>query len=366
MESGGLFVSLYDKETLRLYLDRGVYGQHMTPERGVPTSQSRHYNTLADYTCCRAGRHVFFFLKRKIYYGGQLVGEGDGPSFYINGPYSPLGREADAPVVWDESERYESLDGEGLFKTGAGEKCQPYLIQFEDKLGLAGRYITSDQFYIDLSEYPYPVPSNSMDGMGFCTLMERETTMLLNILRDDEKIEGTEDPKSDDPVELESAPVPYRTEYGPDSVSDVQDESHLEASVLANPELLPQVLQPGDDSLLCRQVPVCPYKPPQYMDKADVCYYTDDNINDGTFPNTIVELKYASGGDKPAGKSAALQMKGYAEWIDNRLDDQAQKVDLYIYSPPGFTGTFDGYIPGRYDSWVHKVESDSGSHQMTL
>lgn len=358
MDNGGLFISLFDKDTLRLYLDEGVYGQHMTPEREQPSSQSRHYNTLADYASCREGRHVFFFLEREIYYGGQIISDGDGPAFYLNGQYSPLGREADAPVVWDESDRYEPKDGDGLFETQRGEKCQPFLIQFEDQLGYAGRYITSDQYYIDLSEYLYPVPSNSMEGMGFCTLTERETEMLLDIFGDEDEIAGAVEPKSDEPVEMEGEPVPYRTEYGPDSVSEVQDESHLEASVLANPDLLPESLQPAAHAQLCRQVPVCPYKPPQHMDKADVCYYDDeDELNDGTFPNTIIELKYKSGGDTPAGKSAALQMKRYAEWIDNRLDERAEEVDLYIYSPPGFTSTFDGYIPEKYLGWINKVES---------
>lgn len=362
MENGGLFISLSGdskkqvEETLKLYLDNGVYGQHRPPEYGTPSSRSRHYNVLADYASCREGRHVFFFFERRIYYGGQLVSDGDGPAFYLNGEYSPLGREAQAPVAWDESKRYQSLGEKGLFETERGKRCQPFLIRFSDELGLGGRYIMSDQYYIDLSEYPYPLPSNSMEGMGFCTLTERETEMLLDIFQSDEEIEGAIEPESDVSLQLENDPIPFETEYGPDSVSEVQDESHLEAAVLANPELLPDSLTPGENSLLCRQVPVCPYKPPQYMDKADVCYYTDTRINDGTFPNTIIELKYRSSGDKPAGKQAAVQMKRYAEWLDNRLKDQAESVDLYIYSPPGFTGTFDGYIPDKYIDWIHKVE----------
>ncbi len=356
MEHGGLFVSLFDKETLRLYLDKGVYGQHMTPERDAPSSQSRHYNTLADYASCREERHVFFFLQREIYYGGQLIGDKNGPAFYLNGQFSPLGREAQASTVWDESDRYEPLKPEGLFETDRGEKCQPFLIQFEDELGLSGRYLTADQFYIDLSEYPYPVPSNSMDGMGFCTLTARETEMLLDLYRDDDVIAGEIETDSNVDVKLQDDPIPFDPNYGPDSVVDVQDESHLEASVLANPDLLPESLQPDIGDLLCRQVPVCPYKPPQHMDKADICFYGDKRINDGTFPNSIIELKYKSRGSTPAGKSAALQMKRYAEWLDNRLGDTAGEVDLYIYSPPGFTSTFDGYIPDKYLDWVNKVE----------
>lgn len=349
MDQGGLFITLYDKDTLRLYLEEGVYGQHMTPQHGEPSSQSAHYKTLADYAAAREGKHVFFFLDREIYYGGQIIGSDEYGAFYINGQHSPLGREADAPLVWDESLRdaYGETDTEGVFDAGGerGEKCQPFLIQFEDNRGLAGQYIISDHLYFELGEYPYPLPSNSIAGMGFCTITPAETNILLELLENEP--EDDIEPVSDDPVQLEGGPVPFDPEYGVDSLEEAHPEAHLEASLIANPALLPDHLQPGD-ATVCRQVPISPFKPAN-MDQADVCYFTDDLVRDGTIPNTVLELKI-----RKAGKGAALQMKRYLMWLHDRLGAEAKEIDIHVCAP-GYTRTFDGYIPDRFHDQIQTL-----------
>ena len=116
--TGGLFIALYDDESLKLYLDKGVYGFLMPPVfTDRPNSRSRHYHILADYACSREGTDVFFFLKRKIVYGGKIFGNRESGSFYLNGLTSPLGRVADAELFWDESVRakYFETDTPGVF-----------------------------------------------------------------------------------------------------------------------------------------------------------------------------------------------------------------------------------------------------------
>ncbi|WP_396611467.1 hypothetical protein ACH9L7_14860 [Haloferax sp. S1W] len=357
MDKGGLFITLYDKDTLKLYLEQGVYGQHMTPQEGEPSSQSAHYKTLADYASTREGKHVFFFLDREIYYGGQIVGSDEHGAFYINGKKSPLGREADAPLVWDESSRdkYGETDEPGVFDAGGerGEKCQPFLIQFEDNQDMAGRYIISDQLYFELGEYPYPLPSNSIAGMGFCTITPAETDILLNLLENEH--EGEIEPVSDEPVELQGDPIPFSPEYGVDSSEEAHPEAHLEASLIANPELLPEHMRP-EGATICRQVPISPFKPSN-LDQADVCYFSGDTIQDGTIPNTILELKI-----RKAGKGAALQVKRYLMWLHDRLGEEAGQIEIYVYAP-GFTSTFDGYISERFLEQVEKVDYTEGSKQ---
>lgn len=354
METGGLFVTLYDKETLRLYLDRGVYGQHMTPQEGTPSSQSAHYKTLADYSAARAGKHVFFFLEREIYYGGQIVGSDEHGSFFLNGQMSPMGRKADAPLVWDESgrDKYGSTSRPGVFDAGGerGEKCQPFLIRFEDEIGLAGSYIISDQLYFELGEYPYPLPSNSIAGMGFCTLTPGETKILLRLLQNEP--DGEIEPVTEETTHLYDEPVPFSPEFGVNSPEEAHPEAHLEASVIANPNLLPSHLHP-EGATICRQVPISPFKPAD-MDQADVCYFSDDLIRDGTIPNTIIELKI-----RKAGKGAALQVKRYLRWLHDRLGDEANEIDVHIYAP-GFTRTFDGYISDRYRGQIEKIDFEEG------
>ena len=91
---------------LKLYLNKGVYGFLMKPVfTETPSSRSKHYAVLADYACSREGTDVFFFLKRKIVYGGKIYGNKDAGSFYLNGENSPLGKKAKAPLFWDESSR---------------------------------------------------------------------------------------------------------------------------------------------------------------------------------------------------------------------------------------------------------------------
>ena len=83
--NGGLFVALYDEDSLKLYLNRGLYGFLMPPVlANRPSSRSRHYNVLADYACSREGSAVFFFLKRKIVYGGRIYGNETAAYFFFN------------------------------------------------------------------------------------------------------------------------------------------------------------------------------------------------------------------------------------------------------------------------------------------
>jgi len=360
MDHGGLFITLYDEGTLQLYLDEGVYGQHMTPQEGEPSSYSAHYKTLADYAAARKGKHVFFFIDRKIYYGGQIVGSSEHGAFYINGQKSPMGREADAPLVWDESSRdtYSKTNEPGVFDAGGdrGEKCQPFLIQFEDNRDMAGRYIVSDQLYFDLGEYPYPLPSNSIAGMGFCTITPGETDILMDLLENEH--EGKIEPVSSEPVQLESDPVPFSPEYGVDSAEEAHPESHLEASLIANPDLLPEHMQP-DSATICRQVPISPFRTSN-IDQADICYFSEDRIRDGTIPNTVLELKIGK-----AGKSASQQVNRYLRWLHDRLGEEAEDIDIHVYAP-GFTSTFDDYIENDLLDQVEKYNFTEDGHQSTL
>ena len=46
---GGLFIALYDEKSLKLYLQKGLYGFLMKPVFSqVSSSRSKHYAVLAD------------------------------------------------------------------------------------------------------------------------------------------------------------------------------------------------------------------------------------------------------------------------------------------------------------------------------
>lgn len=338
----GFFITLYDTDSLVQCLTQGVYGQYLSPEHGEPETY-HHYKALADFASARAGDHVFFFHDRRIYYGGQLRGNADAGAFYLNGQYSPLGRSAAAPLVWDESQRdaYDATDTPGVFeletRSTTRRVCQPYLFCFDDPHDLAGTYISSDDLYLELNQYGYPLPSNTISGMAFCTLTPGETDHLLSLLKTAPRGELSDTAGTG--VTLEADPVPYKPAYGVDALTATTSEAHLEASVLAHPALLPSDLQ-NAAATYCRQVPVSPYKPDP--DRADICAYTADSLQSRTVPATVLELKHSR-----AGKQAALQVKRYLDWLQTQFGDDATTVDVAILAP-SFTSTFDSYLPDAY------------------
>ena len=325
--TGGLFIALYDEESLKLYLNKGVYGFLMPPvfsER--PNPRSRHYHILADYACSREGSDVFFFLKRKIVYGGKIFGNRDSGSFFLNGSTSPLGRAANAELFWDESDRlkYFETDKPGVFRIekNGGMKSQPFMFQFR-KNEHSGKYILSDDLYFELGKYPYPLPSNSIQGMGFCTLTPGEVSTLHALTaQSNSRIEYEGDVEIDKKGE--------GTLFYNDLVSlndDLLNEAQLEFTLLSSIEQFVNFLQ--DEYVLCRQVPISPFKPSE-MDRADICLYSITNpIKKGTIPNVIIELK------KDAGNKAAYeQVERYLKWIKNiTTPEEYERVQAYIIAP---------------------------------
>lgn len=358
MPASGLFITLYDKDTLNLYLDKGIYGFHQRPIIGKISSRSRHYHALADYACVREDAHVFFFLKRMIVYGGQIIGSKKYGSFYLNGSFSPMGKRANVKLFWDESTRsiYKPTETPGIFRVPAVDenvdKCQPYLIRFQDKLDLKGKWISSDQLYFQLGEYSYPLPSNSIQGMSFCTLTPGETEIALSILKKESM--GQFSGKSDEDVSLSGDPLLFEPKYDIQDLNKAMSESwfineaQLEASINANPSLLPDKMQPNETDVLCRQVPISPYKPYQ-MDRADVCYYSKDPIADGTIPNTIIELKL-----NRTGKYAMDQVKRYLDWLHKRLGKrQASRIRVFLCAPSFSITNKD--IPSEYTDQIQLI-----------
>ena len=353
MPNSGLFVTLYDEDTLKLYLQRGIYGFLMPPVYGEVSKKSRHYHALADYACVRDGTHVFFFLKRKIIYGGQITGPINHGAFYINGPFSPLGRLTNAVVYWDESVRgkYGETGEPGVFTLpGSNDvRCQPYLIQFSDKLNIKGRFIKSDRLYVEIGRFPYPLPTNTISGMGFCTMTPGEVTAALQLLT--EHSMGTYESTCSEDVSLVGNPIQFDTVHGFTSTRVaferdlVTSEAHLEAFILANPSLLPDDLRPPTGAVLCRQVPMSPFKPYQ-MDRANICYYSDPLIKGGTVPNTILELKI-----ERVGKKEVLQVIRYLEWLYVVLPDEAHAVQVYL-AGPSLARNCDTHLPQEYRNQI--------------
>jgi len=334
--NNGLFITLADEPSLALYLQKGVFSQHQRTEMSDDVHHSsNHYKILADYACAREGTHVFFFRDRKIYYGGRVVSgvdqEGVG-AFWINGRTSPMGRRADAGLGWDESERYGGEDGvfERPGRNGPREMAQSFLLRFETDVRHAKKYIRSDDLYFALGDYPFPLKSNTIRGRGFCPMGPGETARLLEqIERSNQMYEPGDDVDVPDVILDESAVEPFRPEYGLSEIKreNLTSEDHLEASVIADPSLLPDELAPRNRSIV-RQAPISPLKPMQ-IDQIDLCYY-DPNFEDGIYPNQVLELKYTEPGSPE-------QIQRYREATDkmaeHHLDAEPDDIGVGMYSP---------------------------------
>jgi len=356
MIKSGLFITLYDEDTLNLYLHKGIYGFLMPPVYNKVSSRSRHYHALADYACIREGAHVFFFLNRRIIYGGQVMGSNEIGAFCLNGCYSPLGKKAKAKLYWDESKRkkYKTTSKEGIFIVNdVGERCQPYLVRFVDKIGIKGNAILSDQLYWELGKFQYPLPSNTIRGMSFCTLTPGETEITLLLLKNKAKYKYSG--KSFETISIKERPLPFNPKF---SINNLQEslkksffinEAHLEALVIANPKLLPTELQPNVDTVICRQVPMSPFKPSQ-MDRVNICYYLKPLINNGTIPNTIIELKI-----KRVGKSGVDQVIRYLKWLYLILGKKASIINIYLCGP-SLSRTLKQLIPSQYKHQIKLIK----------
>ena len=318
---GGMFVTLYDEKTLKLYLNKGLYGFLMKPTSvDSVTSRSKHYAVLADYACSREGTDLFFFLKRKIVYGGKIYGNRDCSSFYINGQTSPLGQRTQANLFWDESSRYTPTATPGVFKVNSKDKAQPFIFQFAQNEN-TGKYIISDELYFNLGrKYPYPLPSNSMQGMSFCTLTPGEVKELINLLsQSDKSIDFSECDdinKSGEERLFDNTLVDIRSEF--------INEAQMEFSILSSLTPLHELFE--NNYILCRQVPISPFKPMD-MDRADICLYSlDSPIREGTIPNIVIELKKGK-----TNYHAYNQTVRYLNWLKMiTTDEEFSKVKAFI------------------------------------
>jgi hypothetical protein len=201
-------------------------------------------------------------------------------------------------------------------------KSQPFMFQFRQNEN-SGKYISSDDLYIELGKYPYPLPSNSMQKMGFCTLTPGEVTTLYTLISNSDqriKFEGEgEVNKTGEDRLFESNLV---------SVDDeLVNEAQLEFTILSSLEPFADFLQ--DEYVLCRQVPISPFKPTG-MDRADICLYSlTKPIKNGTIPNVIIELKKDAGN-----KKAYEQVERYLKWMKNiTTTREYSKIKAYIIAP---------------------------------
>ena len=319
----GLFIMLYKQDDLALYLKNEVYGFLIKPlKKDRPTAQSSYFKVLADYACSRQGTEVFFFLDRKIVYGGEIIGSEDEASFYLNGDTSPIGRNCNAKLFWDESSRYTKTNESGVFIVNGSEKSQPFILKFKTNEH-TGKYIVSDDLYFELGNYSYPLPSNTVQGMGFCTLTPGETNVCYELLKQSNKVTDFSDANN---LTTQEVATLFRSNII--NAKDFVSESELEFNIVANLKSISKCVDlEKNDYVICRQVPISPFKP-MNIDRADICLYDTNNlILNGTIPNVVIELK-----KDIANYHAYEQVAIYLKWLEKVINDEETfaKINAFI------------------------------------
>ena len=335
--SSGLFILMDGEDSVKQSINKGVYGFFMPPvfEEEV-NSRSRHYAVLCDYGCCYEGTEIFFFTRRKVFYGGRVTkSNGDNPVFYLNGDTSPMGRKANSEKFADWSDIQPPTEQDGVYFLGKNTRNEdrnraiPFIIEFETN-ELSGKTIASDDLYFELGKYNFPFPSNSIQGIAIATLTPKETEILIDLMK---KSENKISYDSYNQIKILNN---KRVAFDIDLIDeDIINESHLEFTLLANSKKLNNVLSKSldltyeEDYVQGRQIPLCPFKPMQF-DRADICLYDKNNpVRDGTLPNVVIELK-----KNQATYAAYDQVTRYLKWLEQITSkEDFEKIKAIIVAP---------------------------------
>lgn len=336
--TGSLLVTIRDKETLDLYLEEQIFGALVSPPGTRSLSRTTLYKILANYACARAGTHALFLYKQEIVYAGEIVGNSQFGSFYLNGETSPIGKKAKASLLWDESVRYVGTPRPGIFKVRRKDKCQPAVILFNFNPGLTRRCISADDFYLRLASYPYLLPSKVRTDLGVWTLTPGETQVALDMFSVSPRI--LEPLKVPLQVVKGDNPILFDKRYGVKDLetayagNELSSKEHLQFSIISNSQLLPASLRPFVSDAICIQVPLSP-PTPYPIDRSDICYYVgDDMINDWTLPNRIVSLKTG-----PANERDVEQVEIQMKWLKRIAEPAAfQRIKAYLFAPSFLEG----------------------------
>ena len=247
--SSGLFILMDGEDSVKQSINKGVYGFFMPPvfEEEV-NSRSRHYAVLCDYGCCYEGTEIFFFTRRKVFYGGRVTkSNGDNPVFYLNGDTSPMGRKANSEKFADWSDIQPPTEHDGVYFLGKNTRNEdrnraiPFVIEFETN-ELSGKTIASDDLYFELGKYNFPFPSNSIQGIAIATLTPKETEILIDLMKES-KEKAFCDFHSQIKI-LNNKKVPFDKDLIDE---DIINESHLEFTLLANSKKLNNILSKSLD-----------------------------------------------------------------------------------------------------------------------
>lgn len=195
-------------------------------------------------------------------------------------------------------------------------------------MNLKGRWIDENEFYFALRDYNYLLPTTWRASTMFA-ISPGETELLLNIMM--RKSEGTLAVTDDPTIELPTEPTPYEPIYGP-NLTGARTQDGLVAAALADPSRLPAKTRPDGDAI-GYNVPISPYRTSE-IPAADIGYFSDCPMKDGTLPNTLLYLDA-----KPAGEEMRRRIDRQYQWLKSLLGTDVHEIEIYAIAPE-FTAGF--------------------------
>ena len=270
----GYIFSLDNLESLNVYTRNGVYATKLSPPS--TTWMAHHEGTFADYATMRPGDNIYFFIKRKIYGIGRLVGTPTDCKFF-NFP------NAATPQAF----QYQGVKTHLLWDEGDFSCNQRCLCLFEP-----------DPYFFKLGIDMDDVLSSNPEAfkmlrvfwkLSFIKFDDQENQAFRDIILKRNQA-ALSNPTSDNIVEFQPSHAQISNKLTPTydfksgmslvlaSAVDgprVKHEMALEAGILH--QLVSQVPNTretfGAWDYLSHQVPASPFKPVEYMDKMDLFGY---------------------------------------------------------------------------------------------
>ena len=91
-----------------------------------------------------------------------------------------------------------------------------------------------------------------------------------------------------------------------------------------------------------------PFKP-DHMDQADICYYGENELVNGTIPNVVIEMEWQRTGPKKMYKIVK-----YIEWLKKLIPDQYKEIS-YNFFAPSFRDSVRRKMPSEYRSLINLI-----------
>jgi hypothetical protein len=331
----GYIFALDNVATLRLYAEKGVYATKVS--RPGAYWAANHLYTLGDYLTMRPGDLVFFFMRRKIYGVGRIVGVAGSESSsaaLCNYPSShmPDAHAVQRDLLWNEGD----------------DQDRPWLCLFEPFPHFFVDGLDMDEV-LDADVRGVVQALRVFERVSFIQMRDDEVDLLIDLFTRRFSL-ATAEHYQDDHASCHDE-IRERIGQRPDLYAVntrelirfyVEDNGEVRSEAALETWLVGEMARPdapirelmGNWSFVTHQFPASPHKPTQYMDRIDVLGWETGRLADGA-KSTVTRFKVVEIKKNPlagrAGEETVAQLMKYVDWVTNHeAGGDYSMVDAYL------------------------------------